>query len=276
MILAKIWAKWESGLTGVQFNWDPPVEIYVVNKPFISMFCKPCISAYCNLAVIFKWPVLKSGMKFQISLQIIFSHKQHIGQGRVVPGGAQTHTSCSLGKCPNHLDHQQYMLPLVFKSPLRAYWSDHQGPWPWMHCHLQWLLFSVSAHLSMHLSEDICASVYASVRWHTIIVPKYSQLFHCIINNIFSQTTHRARKRVALGGAQTHISCSLGKHPNHLDHQNYMLPLVFKEVQMVSAPAQTARGVGWSPTQCYSFTCSMGCLQGNIIYDTMKQLRIFN
>ena len=40
----------------------------------------------------------------------------------VALGGAQTLTSCSPGKCPNHLGHQLYMLPTVLNSPLRAYW----------------------------------------------------------------------------------------------------------------------------------------------------------
>ena len=146
----------------------------------------------------------------------IFSQTTQRAKKGVVPGGAWTHTSCSLGKCPNQLDHQHYMLPLAFNAPLRAYWSDQQGPWPWMHWHLQWLLFSASAYLS----KDICYMAHHHCT-------KYFQLFHCIINNIFSQTTQRAKKGVVPGGAWTHTSCSLGKCPNQLDHQHYMLPLVF-------------------------------------------------
>ena len=39
---------------------------------------------------------------------------------RVVLGGAWTHTFHSLGECPNHLDHQHYMLLTVLNSPLTA------------------------------------------------------------------------------------------------------------------------------------------------------------
>ena len=37
------------------------------------------------------------------------------------------------------------------------------------------------------------------------------------INEFYSFLTTNTRKSVALGGVQTHTSCSPGKHPNHLD-----------------------------------------------------------
>ena len=48
---------------------------------------------------------------------------------RVAQGRAQTCTSHGLGECPNHLDHQHYMLFPCLSSLLRAYWSD-PGPRP--------------------------------------------------------------------------------------------------------------------------------------------------
>ena len=47
----------------------------------------------------------------------------HDSEKNVTLGGAWTLTSHSLGKCPNHLDYQLYMLLTVLNSPLRAYWS---------------------------------------------------------------------------------------------------------------------------------------------------------
>ena len=54
----------------------------------------------------------------------------------------------------------------------------------------------------------------------------FVRLFHCINNNNILTSNPKARKGVVLGGAQTHTSCNLGKHPNHLDHQHYWLLLV--------------------------------------------------
>ena len=42
-----------------------------------------------------------------------------------------------------------------------------------------------------------------------------------LINNLWQE------KNVALGGAQTFTPHSPGEHPNHLDHQLYMLLIVF-------------------------------------------------
>ena len=42
-----------------------------------------------------------------------------------------------------------------------------------------------------------------------------------INNNIISKQRKAKEKTVGPGGAQTHTFCSLGKHPNHLDHQHY-------------------------------------------------------
>ena len=43
------------------------------------------------------------------------------------------------------------------------------------------------------------------------------------INNNLLFWSKYTRKRVVPGGAQSHTSHSLGEHPNHLDHQHYML-----------------------------------------------------
>ena len=51
---------------------------------------------------------------------------------------------------------------------------------------------------------------------------QFDNIYTCEINK-YSLEVNNARKRVAPGGAQTHTSCCLGEHPNHLDHQHYML-----------------------------------------------------
>ena len=50
---------------------------------------------------------------------------------------------------------------------------------------------------------------------------KDSQLLIVLNNNIICNEPKTKEKSVAPGGAQTHTSYSLGKHPNHLDHQHY-------------------------------------------------------
>ena len=63
-------------------------------------------------------------------------------------------TTCSLGKCPNHLDHQHHMFLTVFNSPLRAHWS---GPRDLdLECTT---ICSDTFSTSVPLSEDICTSV---------------------------------------------------------------------------------------------------------------------
>ena len=59
----------------------------------------------------------------------MFSCKQlkHMSEKNIALGGTQTLTSHSLGKHPNHLNHQLYMLLTVLNSSLSAYWS---GPGP--------------------------------------------------------------------------------------------------------------------------------------------------
>ena len=85
----------------------------------------------------------------------LLNNLKQTSEKNVAPGGAQTYSSYSLGKHPNHLDHWLYMLLTVLNSPLRAYWS---GPGLWTcalpsavmyvaHLHIIWQ--KTSAHLAM-------------------------------------------------------------------------------------------------------------------------------
>ena len=98
---------------------------------------------------------------------------------RVVLGGAQTHTSCSPGKCPKHLDHHHYMLFTVFNSQLRAHCS---GP---RDLDLECTAIcsdtlNASAHLvhaSVQRHLPICSTHLLDVWYHQLNV---SQLLICI------------------------------------------------------------------------------------------------
>ena len=93
---------------------------------------------------------------------MMFSHKQSQSkEKRVASGGTQTHTSCSPGKCPKHLDQQHYLTFLCLSSPLRAYWSDPRD-FDLLHCHLPFLPKDIMVSLwsamvsSVALSNPIC------------------------------------------------------------------------------------------------------------------------
>ena len=66
---------------------------------------------------------------------------------RVAPSRAQTCTSHSLDKCPNHLDHLQYMVFPCLNSSLRAYCLI-QDLDIGVHCHLA-VTYSLEEHLCM-------------------------------------------------------------------------------------------------------------------------------
>ena len=90
-------------------------------------------------------------------------------------GWSSNPTSHCLGECPNHLDHQLYMLLTVLNSLLRAYWS-------WSRTLTLWPAicsdsFSTSAH---HLLEDICAFAIGIPSLKLI----YLSCFTVLLNNI--------------------------------------------------------------------------------------------
>ena len=55
--------------------------------------------------------------------KFLLNNLRQTSEKNVALGGAQMHTSHSLGNHPNHLDHWLHMLLTVLNSPLRAYWS---------------------------------------------------------------------------------------------------------------------------------------------------------
>ena len=118
----------------------------------------------------------------------------------VALGGAQTHTSHSLERHPNHLDHQLYMLLSVFNSQLRAYWSWSRTL---TFCALPSAVthFSASAH---HLLEDICTFANGIPSFKLNV----SQLFYfikkiiCFLINNLKQTNV---KRIVLLSYSRHL-----------------------------------------------------------------------
>ena len=136
---------------------------------------------------------------------ILINNLKQTSEKNVVLDRAQTCTSHSLGKCPNHLDHWLYMLLTVFNSPLRVYFGLVPGT-------LCTAICSDLPHLH-HLSEDI----WMHYDCPPSLVKLNSQLFYCIINNnmILIYNLKQTRERnVALGRAWTCTSYSPGKCPN--------------------------------------------------------------
>ena len=76
-----------------------------------------------------------------------------LGEKNVAPARAQTCIFCSLGECPNHLDHQVCMLFTCHSSSLRAYWPGPRDL-DLEHCHLQFI--HILAHLHTICRESLC------------------------------------------------------------------------------------------------------------------------
>ena len=172
-------------------SWLWPLSSYPMIKMSSAIpntFCK-----YLNISPILNMSPTSAAPNGILILNNIFSQTITKVRKSIALGGAQTQTSCSPGKHPNHLDHQHHMLLLVFNSPLRAYWSDHQGLWPWL-CtvicsHLYLAHLCTCPKTSVHLSKDICRSVCASARWHAInALNNFSDCFIVLIqwNNLRS------------------------------------------------------------------------------------------